>query len=126
MQPWINDRSFATTAIFTEFYDPAVPLPPHQLVVNAIGDAELCHQALVRAQELVARVSAPVINPPALVATTRRADVARRLAGVPGVITPHIASITRAGTGAEDILENYRRALAGKPLLNAVDPARGY
>jgi glyoxylate/hydroxypyruvate reductase A len=42
------------------------------------------------------------------------------------VITPHVASITRAGTGSEDILENYRRALAGKPLLNAVDPARGY
>lgn len=42
------------------------------------------------------------------------------------VITPHVASITRAGTGAEDILENYRRALAGKPLLNAVDPKRGY
>jgi glyoxylate/hydroxypyruvate reductase A len=42
------------------------------------------------------------------------------------VITPHVASITRAGTGAEDILENYRRALAGQPLLNAVDPARGY
>ncbi|GAB2175853.1 2-hydroxyacid dehydrogenase [Dongia sp. agr-C8] len=42
------------------------------------------------------------------------------------VITPHVAAITRAGTGAEDILENYRRALAGKPLLNPVDPARGY
>jgi glyoxylate/hydroxypyruvate reductase A len=42
------------------------------------------------------------------------------------VITPHVASITRAGTGAGDILENYRRALAGKPLLNPVDPARGY
>ena len=42
------------------------------------------------------------------------------------VITPHVASITRAGTGAGDILENYRRALAGKPLINPVDPARGY
>jgi len=42
------------------------------------------------------------------------------------VITPHVAAITRAGTGAEDILENYRRALAGKPLLNPVDPSRGY
>jgi glyoxylate/hydroxypyruvate reductase A len=42
------------------------------------------------------------------------------------VITPHVASITRAGTGAEDILENYRLALAGQPLLNAVDPSRGY
>jgi glyoxylate/hydroxypyruvate reductase A len=42
------------------------------------------------------------------------------------VITPHIAAITRAGTGAGDILENYRRAIAGKPLLNPVDPQRGY
>jgi glyoxylate/hydroxypyruvate reductase A len=42
------------------------------------------------------------------------------------VITPHVASITRAGTGAADILENYRRALAGEPLLNPVDPQRGY
>jgi glyoxylate/hydroxypyruvate reductase A len=42
------------------------------------------------------------------------------------VITPHVASITRAGTGAADILENYRRALAGEALLNPVDPERGY
>jgi glyoxylate/hydroxypyruvate reductase A len=42
------------------------------------------------------------------------------------VITPHAAAITRAGTGAGDILENYRRAMAGKPLLNPVDPSRGY
>jgi glyoxylate/hydroxypyruvate reductase A len=42
------------------------------------------------------------------------------------VITPHVASITRAGTGAADILENYRRALAGETLLNPVDPQRGY
>jgi glyoxylate/hydroxypyruvate reductase A len=42
------------------------------------------------------------------------------------VITPHAAAITRAGTGAADILENYRRALAGEPLLNPVDPQRGY
>jgi glyoxylate/hydroxypyruvate reductase A len=42
------------------------------------------------------------------------------------VITPHVASITRAGTGAGEIVENYRRALAGKPLLHPVDPGRGY
>lgn len=41
-------------------------------------------------------------------------------------VTPHVAAITRAGTGASDILENYRRALAGKPLLNEVDVAKGY
>ncbi|HVM84534.1 MAG TPA: glyoxylate/hydroxypyruvate reductase A [Candidatus Binatia bacterium] len=42
------------------------------------------------------------------------------------ILTPHIASITQAGAGASEILENYRRALAGQPLLNLVDPKRGY
>jgi glyoxylate/hydroxypyruvate reductase A len=41
-------------------------------------------------------------------------------------ITPHIAAITRAGTGATLIVENYRRALAGQPLINQVDQVRGY
>ena len=41
-------------------------------------------------------------------------------------ITPHVAAITRAGTGASDILENYHRALAGAALLNQVDVAKGY
>jgi glyoxylate/hydroxypyruvate reductase A len=42
------------------------------------------------------------------------------------IITPHVAAITRPGTGAADILENYRRAMAGEPLLNIVDQGRGY
>lgn len=42
------------------------------------------------------------------------------------VITPHVAAITRAGMGAADIVANYRRAMAGQPLLNPVDPQLGY
>lgn len=41
-------------------------------------------------------------------------------------LTPHVAAITRAGTGADDILENYRRAMAGRALLNQVDISKGY
>ncbi|WP_374313112.1 2-hydroxyacid dehydrogenase [Dongia sp.] len=41
-------------------------------------------------------------------------------------LTPHVAAITRAGTGADDILENYRRAMTGRPLLNQVDVRKGY
>jgi len=41
-------------------------------------------------------------------------------------VTPHIAAITRAGTGAALIVENYRRALAGQELVNQVDRQRGY
>jgi glyoxylate/hydroxypyruvate reductase A len=41
-------------------------------------------------------------------------------------VTPHVAAITRPGTGAADIVENYRRALAGETLINQVDRAKGY
>jgi glyoxylate/hydroxypyruvate reductase A len=41
-------------------------------------------------------------------------------------VTPHVAAITRPGTGAADIVENYRRAMAGEPLINQVDRAKGY
>lgn len=41
-------------------------------------------------------------------------------------VTPHVAAITRAGTGAEDIVANYRRAMAGEPLINQVDRNQGY
>lgn len=41
-------------------------------------------------------------------------------------VTPHIAAITRAGTGATLIVENYRRALNGEELINQVDPQLGY
>lgn len=41
-------------------------------------------------------------------------------------VTPHVAAITRAGTGAADIVENYRRALAGRTLINQVDRVKGY
>ena len=41
-------------------------------------------------------------------------------------VTPHVAAITRPGTGAADIVENYRRAMAGRTLINQVDRAKGY
>jgi len=41
-------------------------------------------------------------------------------------VTPHVAAITRPGTGAADIVENYRRAMAGERLINQVDRTKGY
>jgi len=78
-------------------------LPPHALVVNAIGDADLCDEALRRAEAIVARCSAPVINPPALVRETGRAGNATRLAGLPGVIVPRIVTAHRAELDRADL-----------------------
>ena len=77
-------------------YDPDAPLPEHQIVFNAIGDADLCKQALDRAVTLMDRTFAPVINAPAAVLGTGRAANARRLADVPGWLRRRIANFSRA------------------------------
>ena len=42
------------------------------------------------------------------------------------VVTPHVAAFTNPSTAAPIILGNIRRFEEGLPLLNRVDPARGY
>jgi glyoxylate/hydroxypyruvate reductase len=42
------------------------------------------------------------------------------------IMTPHIAGAIRPDTAAPGIVENCRRAMAGLPLINQVDRARGY
>jgi glutathione synthase/RimK-type ligase-like ATP-grasp enzyme len=102
---WLDDRFFAVTAIYPEFYPLAQPLPPHAFVVNAIGDADLCGVALERAEELLERSSAPVVNPPALVRKTSRNDNALRLASIAGVIAPAISTRPRATIVSDDTLD---------------------
>ena len=92
----LDDRTFAVSALYAEFYDPADALPPHALVFNAIGDADLCALALARAEEVLARTKAPVINPPPQVRRTGRAANARRLGKLPGVKAPVIRTMARS------------------------------
>ena len=42
------------------------------------------------------------------------------------LITPHNSSTTPAEAAATQILENYKRAISGKKLLNLVDMKHGY
>jgi len=42
------------------------------------------------------------------------------------LITPHNSSTTQADSAATQILENYKRAISGKKLLNLVDMKHGY
>jgi hypothetical protein len=101
---WIDDRQFAVTAIYTEYHDPSAVLPPHTLVLNAIGDADLCDVALARAAQIAARSTAPVINAPARVRLTGRAENAQRLAAISGVIAPMTRAMSPAAlTSAGDL-----------------------
>jgi tetratricopeptide (TPR) repeat protein len=97
VQQWNSDRDFAITALYLEFWPQDAPLPPHALIVNAIGDADRCPLALSRAAQLVRCSGAPIINHPAHVARTGRVDIAQRLGSIAEVIAPH----TRLASAAE-------------------------
>ena len=64
-------------------------------MINLIGDADLCADALGRAERIAALSHAPLLNPPALVAATGRLDNARRLGALPGVETPRMRHFSR-------------------------------
>jgi len=102
LQSFLSDRIFQRYLVTAEFYDPSTPLPAHQLVVNAIGDADLAAGALAGAERLLAQTKAPVINPPAAVLATGRAAVAQRLAKLPGVRTARTSTVQRAVLAAPD------------------------
>jgi hypothetical protein len=96
----LDDRVFQVSALYAEFHDPQTPLPPHAVVFNAIGDADLCAPALRRAQEIIERTRAPVINPPRYVLRTGRIGNTRLLGSIPGVVAPLTRKVARAALPA--------------------------
>jgi aromatic-L-amino-acid/L-tryptophan decarboxylase len=117
IETFLSDRVFLTYLVATEFYHSSVPLPPHQLIVNAIGDADLTSPALIGAQALLANTTAPVINPPAAVLATGRCEIARRLSDVPGVITARTVTLSRTQLAAPDARTSLARHGFAFPLL---------
>ena len=92
--PFLDDHIYLVTVIVADYFD-AVTLPPHRLIVNAIGDADLCMPALNAAARLAASSRAPIINDPSAVLVTGRVPNAARLARLPDVITAAMADLPR-------------------------------
>jgi hypothetical protein len=91
----LDDRQFQTTVLVAEYADPKMPLPPHDLVFNGIGDADLCREGLEAAQRLLERTDRPVINHPGAVLKTGRAGNVERLRGLPNLIVPRVVTVPR-------------------------------
>jgi glutathione synthase/RimK-type ligase-like ATP-grasp enzyme len=92
---FLDVRIFQTDIVIADFYDLSIPLPEHQLVVNAIGDADTDGEALAAAEALLGHTSAPVVNRPSAVLSTGRCDNAQRLSKLPGVVTAEMAILSR-------------------------------
>jgi Tetratricopeptide repeat len=98
----LDQRQFHVTVLVAEYAPPDLALPPHDVVFNSIGDADLCGEGLEAAERIVARTDRPVLNHPSAVARTGRVGNAERLHGITGAVTPRMASIARellAGLG---------------------------
>jgi tetratricopeptide (TPR) repeat protein len=91
----LDDSTFMTIKLFTDYYDPDLPLPPHDVIFNSIGDADLCASSLEAAQRLLQANEATAINPPADVLGTGRVAVAQRLRGIEGLIVPRVEELSR-------------------------------
>ncbi|MBU6428896.1 MAG: hypothetical protein KGR26_07800, partial [Cyanobacteria bacterium REEB65] len=92
---FLDPRRCDVVRVAAEYADAQADLPPHDVLVNAIGDADLCARALEAASALIARSSRRVINSPAHVALTGRVANAERLRTIPEVRVPRIASFSR-------------------------------
>ena len=92
---FLDDTIFATTVVVADHLEPGASLPPHQLIFNAIGDADLCRPALLAAKRLTASAKVPVINDPRAVMKTSRIDNSTRLRKLPGVVTARTVAIER-------------------------------
>jgi hypothetical protein len=117
LRHFLDQRVFRTFVVFVEFYDRSAPLPPHRIVFNGIGDADLAAPALAAAQSVLALTTAPVINAPDAVAATGRSDIAGRLSGIPGLVAPGAVNLPRALLSAADAATTLARHGFEFPLL---------
>jgi tetratricopeptide (TPR) repeat protein len=97
----LDDHRYAVTKLFVDARDPGASLPEHDLVFNAIGDADRSRDALEAADVLVRNASKPILNAPARVLQTTRIENTRRLGALPGVVAPRIQLFSREALGQE-------------------------
>ncbi len=95
----LDDTQVEAISFVADSWREGVALPPHDLVFNAIGDADRSDDALANAERIVAASAAPALNPPAAVRRTARAGIAR-FAGLAGVKVPLTVALPRARVDA--------------------------
>ena len=96
----IDARRYACDILVAEFYETSMQIDEYPLIFNAVGDAERCGEALVRARTFVDTRKEPTINSPSAVLESTRARNAERFAAIPGLRVPRTLEMTRAEVAA--------------------------
>ena len=118
LEKLLDDRVFATTKVVVELFAANSPLPPFDMIFNAIGDADSGAEALMIAQRIVAgKRKGAVLNPPDHVLRTTRVENASRLRAIPGVLTPRTQLFERAALAGSDGAATLERHGFSFPLL---------
>jgi cytochrome c-type biogenesis protein CcmH/NrfG/glutathione synthase/RimK-type ligase-like ATP-grasp enzyme len=102
MRHHFDPSIFLVSVLFVEFFQEEMTLPPHHIVFNTIGDADLCEPALHTAAQILTKTNAPVINAPNKVLRTGRMGNAETLGRLPHVVTPKMTLFSRERWQDED------------------------
>jgi hypothetical protein len=97
----LDDRIFRVTTLVADAYA-GEPLPPADVVVNAIADADRCGDELAAMATLLAERSGAIVNLPERVLATTRVGNARRLAQLAGVVTARTEHVPRVALLDDD------------------------
>jgi hypothetical protein len=100
-ESFLDERTFRTTTLVADAYA-GEPLPPADVVFNAIADADRCAAELQAMDALLTRAGRQAINPPARVLATTREGNAARLGALRGVVTPRIVAVPKGALLDED------------------------
>jgi tetratricopeptide (TPR) repeat protein len=119
-----DDRVFEVTKLAVELHALDDALPPHDVVFNAIGDADSSRDALARTRLLLARTRKRILNAPDYVAVTGRVAQSMRLRSIENVVVPNIAQVTREEARAlgAPVLLRSPGFHAGKYFVRVDDP----
>jgi hypothetical protein len=101
LQTFLSNSIFQRYVVTAQFWDVGTVLPQHDLVINAIGDADTASSALICAARLIRYSSVPVINSPAAVMKTGRCTLAKVLSNIPNVVMPRTMSFAREALTVE-------------------------
>jgi len=113
----LDQASCTRLTATVEFWEAGGELPPHDVIFNAIGEADRCADALREAAGIIAASGRPLINPPERVLATGRLENAARLGELPGVIAPRMRRYPRAALLGRAAASRLQRDGLGWPLL---------